>query len=180
MATSLNNLAQFLSLEGRYDEAAATYRQAIAIWEKTLGPEHQIVATGLANLAQVCVNRHEYADAESISLRAIAIQEKALGPSHPDLEGALKTLAQTYHIQSRYAAAEPLYRRTLAILEKSVPRLTKSWQRNGAYVVCGSMVSRRRASTTDAPELARPASASACSSGERWRFDATIAATSGP
>ncbi len=50
-ALSLNNLAGLYFAQERYSEAEPLYIRALAIWEKTLGPEHPNTATVYENLA---------------------------------------------------------------------------------------------------------------------------------
>ena len=70
---------------GRYAQAEPLFQRAIAIGEKTLGPEHPDLATGLNNLAGLYQDTGRYAQAEPLFQRAIAIagQEPAGGPSGP-------------------------------------------------------------------------------------------------
>jgi hypothetical protein len=46
----LNNLALLLDAQGNYAAAEPLYRRAIAIFEKTLGPEHPDTKTARENL----------------------------------------------------------------------------------------------------------------------------------
>jgi hypothetical protein len=46
----LNNLAALFEAQGKYAEAEPLYRRAIAICEKTLGPEHPDTKTARENL----------------------------------------------------------------------------------------------------------------------------------
>ena len=39
-----------MAAQGKYEEAQPYFERAVAIWEKSLGPEHPQVATGLNNL----------------------------------------------------------------------------------------------------------------------------------
>ena len=70
---------------GRYAEAEPLYQRAIAIGEKTLGPDDPNLATRLNNLANLYQATGRYAEAEPLFQRAIAIIEKTLGPDHPNL-----------------------------------------------------------------------------------------------
>ncbi|MCK5254610.1 MAG: tetratricopeptide repeat protein, partial [Deltaproteobacteria bacterium] len=47
----LNHKAVILFEQGRYSEAAKVAEEALAVAEKTLGPDHPDVATSLNNLA---------------------------------------------------------------------------------------------------------------------------------
>ena len=60
-------------------------RRALAIDEKSFGPEHPNVATRLNNLAQLLQATNRLAEAEPLMRRALAIFEKSLGPEHPDV-----------------------------------------------------------------------------------------------
>ena len=70
LATSLNNLANLYRAQGRYAEAEPLFRRSLAIWEKTLGPDHPEVATGLNNLALLYWVQGRYAEAAARSRRA--------------------------------------------------------------------------------------------------------------
>jgi CHAT domain-containing protein/Flp pilus assembly protein TadD len=91
----------------------------LAIWEKSLGPDHPSVAMSLNNLALLYQEQGRYADAEPLYKRSLAIRQKTLGPDHPDVATSLNNLAWLYKDQGRYADAEPLYKRSLAIKETS-------------------------------------------------------------
>ncbi len=105
---------------GRYDEAEPLYRRALAIGEKTLGPNHPDVATRLNNLALLLSAQGKYAEAEPLYRRALAIGEKTLGPNHPDVATRLNNLAGLLQDQGNYNDAEPLYRRAIEIQEKTL------------------------------------------------------------
>jgi hypothetical protein len=53
---TLNNLAVLLKKQGEYEEAAALYRRAIAIFEAALGAEHPKVVTCQKNLEALLRN----------------------------------------------------------------------------------------------------------------------------
>ena len=83
-AVALNNLALVYEGQGRYTDAEANHKRALAINEKALGADHPDVATTLNNLAVVYNNQGKYAEAEGLYKRALAIYEKALGADHPE------------------------------------------------------------------------------------------------
>jgi tetratricopeptide (TPR) repeat protein len=78
---------------GKFAEAVPLAQQALAIYEKTLGPHHPNVAAALNNLAELYRNQSRYAEAEPLYKRALAIWEKARGPDHPNVAAALNNLA---------------------------------------------------------------------------------------
>jgi len=72
-----------LESKGDYAGAEPLYRRALAIAEKTLGPNHPNTATALDNLAGLLESGGDVAGAEPLYRRALSIAEKALGPDHP-------------------------------------------------------------------------------------------------
>ena len=94
-------------------------RRALAINEKSFGPDHPDVARDLNNLALLMTATNRHAEAEPLVRRALAIAEKSFGPDHPNVARDLNNLALLLTETDRHAEAEPLYRRALAIAEKS-------------------------------------------------------------
>jgi tetratricopeptide (TPR) repeat protein len=115
-----NTIGEYLYYRAQYAEAEPLYQRAIAIGEKTLGPEHPDLAVWLNNLASLYKNQSKYEEAEPLFKRAIAIGEKTLGPEHPDLATWLNNLATLYDDQGKYEEAEPLYQRAIVIGEKTL------------------------------------------------------------
>ena len=85
VATGLNNLAGLLRVTNRRADAEPLYRWALAIDEKSFGPDHPNVARDLNNLALLLTETDRHAEAEPLYRRALAINEKSFGPDHPDV-----------------------------------------------------------------------------------------------
>ena len=83
-ANQLNERAVVLYQQGRYQEALPLYKRALAIREKTLGPDHARTALSLNNLAVLYDTLGQYDEALALYKRALAITEKTLGPDHTD------------------------------------------------------------------------------------------------
>ena len=81
----LNNLAALLKATNRLAEAEPLMRRALAIDEKSFGPEHPDVARDLNNLAQLLQATNRLAEAEPLMRRALAIDENELRPEHPNV-----------------------------------------------------------------------------------------------
>ena len=94
-------------------------RRALAIDERSYGPDHPDVAIRLNNLALLLKATNRMAEAEPLYRRALAIDERSYGPDHPDVATDLNNLALLLQATNRMAEAEPLYRRALAIDERS-------------------------------------------------------------
>jgi CHAT domain-containing protein/Tfp pilus assembly protein PilF len=119
-ARRLSEESRNLRQKGKYDEALLLAERALAIWEKTLGPDHRDVADSLHALASLYDDKSDYVKAEPLNLRALAIREKTLGLDHPDVAKTLNNLAWIYGVREDYAKAESFYRRALAIQENAL------------------------------------------------------------
>jgi tetratricopeptide (TPR) repeat protein/CHAT domain-containing protein len=117
-----NRSATDLYKAGRYAEAEPLAKQALALAEKSLGPEHPDTAGVLHNLGLVYEGQGRYAAAEPVMKRALAIYEKVHGRNHPGTGNLLHSLANLYSRRGRYAEAEPHYKRALAIRESALGR----------------------------------------------------------
>lgn len=108
----------YLHNRGLQDEAEPLERQALAIREQVLGPEHPETASSLNDLAILYHHHGQYEQAERLYQRALAIREQVLGPEHPETAESLNNLATLYQRQGRYEQAEVLYQRSLRINER--------------------------------------------------------------
>lgn len=93
--------------------------RALAIREKSLGPEHLDVARSLYTLGRILWQAGEYKEAKDTWERALAIREKALGPTHAAVRILLANLAAVLTDMGDCAAALPLAERYVALLEKA-------------------------------------------------------------
>jgi tetratricopeptide (TPR) repeat protein len=126
-ASDMVNWSKLLGLAGGYFVRRAAYlqaeplvRDALAIREKALGPEHFLTAQSLDNLAVVLCNLGDIAGARPLFERALAIEEKVRGPEHPDTAHSLDNLAGLLGSLGDIAGARPLFERALAIREKAL------------------------------------------------------------
>ena len=97
---------------------SGNYERALAIVEKSLGPEHPHVAASLNNLALLYQAQDRYAEAELFYSWSLAIYEKALGPEHPDVATSLENYALLLRKISRRAEAAKMNARAKAIRAK--------------------------------------------------------------
>jgi tetratricopeptide (TPR) repeat protein len=115
----MNAFALWLKNRAEHGESEPLYRRALAIDEKSLGPDHPNVARDLHNLAALLGDTNRFAEAEPLFRRVLAIFEKSLGRDHPKEVTSLHKLAAVLESTNRLGEAEPLYRRALAIDEKT-------------------------------------------------------------
>jgi tetratricopeptide (TPR) repeat protein len=90
-ATYLDRAANALREGGRYAEAEPLLRRALAIDERSLGPDHPSVARDLNNLAVLLRATNRLAEAEPLMRRVVQIFAaftRATGHPHPHLEAA--------------------------------------------------------------------------------------------
>jgi tetratricopeptide (TPR) repeat protein len=115
--------SNYLYGRAAYSQAAPLLRDALAIREKALGPEHPDTASSLNNLASLLEAQGDLEGARPLFERALAIREKALGPEHPKTATSLNNLASLLVAKGDIAAAtRPLFERALAIREKALGR----------------------------------------------------------
>lgn len=110
--------AAFLYYHGFHPQSESLHRQALAISEKSLGPEHLDVAESLNALGILARCNGDFEQAEEFHRHALSIREKALGPDHPTTLQSLNNLGVLYRNQGKYKLAEPLLQQALGIRER--------------------------------------------------------------
>ena len=75
-------LAAILDASGRYEEAAAALGDALAVYERVLGPQHYEVAGVLLDLAGVAEHAGEVERADALRARAQQIRRRVVGHTH--------------------------------------------------------------------------------------------------
>jgi len=113
-----NNLHQVGMIQegmSRYDDAEKTYRQTIAILDRTVGVEDPRSANAHATLAELLSYRGRRAEAEKEFAITLAAQRKSLGSEHPDVAGTLIDLGFLYLNERRYAEADATLEESLRI-----------------------------------------------------------------
>src|SRR2546421_689338 len=106
LARSWNNLAANYQDAGRYLEAEALLRRALAAREKALGPDHSELPPTLGNLGLLCRLQGRFEEAERLYRRSLAIRQKSLGPRHPHVAISLNNLAELQQLRGESKEAE--------------------------------------------------------------------------
>jgi hypothetical protein len=75
-------LAAILDASGRYEEAATALGDAVAVYERVLGPQHYEVAGVLIALAEVAGHAGEVERAAALRARAQRIRRRVTGHTH--------------------------------------------------------------------------------------------------
>jgi tetratricopeptide (TPR) repeat protein len=115
----LHNAAIMESYKGNSSEAEQLLGEALAIEEKTVGPDHRNTGIVSFTLGRTLLWSGRGRDAEPLLRKALAIEEKSRGENSSLAGLILFDLATISHGEQRYPEAEALYRRDLAILEKN-------------------------------------------------------------
>ena len=85
VALTMADVAQFQAFMKRYDAANATFEQALAIVEATLGRDHVYSALILFHYAEAKRKQEHHEEALDAYQRAIRIFTASYGPNHPRL-----------------------------------------------------------------------------------------------
>ena len=132
VAKLLHQIGGFLNDMALYRDALLFEECALAIRDRTLGPDHPDVATSLNNIAMVQTRRLATFDFVIPLLgAAMEIQERALGPDHLDVAQTLHNMALAYVRSSKRITRAttrrgylcevlPLLERALAIQERAL------------------------------------------------------------
>jgi tetratricopeptide (TPR) repeat protein len=99
----------------RLDAAVAHFEKALALEDRTVGPDHPNVARVLDGLGNAVMRQGDGKRAVDVLERARGIVERAFGPDHPRVARALCVLGNAYVIVGKAAHGEQLQRRALAI-----------------------------------------------------------------
>jgi tetratricopeptide (TPR) repeat protein len=112
------NIAKVLDEQGRYAEAEATYRIALAEYQRARGEEDQDVLSLRNNLASTLRTQGKFAEAEIQHREVIELKAKLLGPEHPSTLLSRNNLANALYGQGKYAEAEAQYREVIKLKAK--------------------------------------------------------------
>eukprot|EP00898_Chlorokybus_atmophyticus_P006345 jgi/Chlat1/6711/Chrsp5S06988 len=108
--------------EGKYVEAEALYKWALASSVARLGQDHYQTVMIASNLANVLYRVDKFVEAVALNRWALAIHEAMLGPDHPDTVLLINNQALLLEQQGNYHEAKALYKRGLASSEARLGR----------------------------------------------------------
>ncbi len=113
---------RYLRMRGEFAAAMSLMRDALAINERTFGPDHAYVAIALHDLALLCLNSGRYEEAKALIPQAIDVAERTLDRKAPDAVTQLNGLANLLHHVGRKTEAEAHYRQAIEIMDASDKR----------------------------------------------------------
>jgi CHAT domain-containing protein/tetratricopeptide (TPR) repeat protein len=126
---ALHNMGNALCNIERFDEAVASHRRAIAIFEK-INPDHPSIALTLNDLASDYTDQNKFDEAIPIYERTLALHERQRGLGDAYVGRLLNNLGYAYRHQGRYEDALSFYTRALAIYDKTL----SPWDRDVGLV----------------------------------------------
>src|SRR5262245_49839759 len=121
-ARSIIENAEQAAAAGNYSAAEELLREAAALQEQTLGPDHPDLANTLNNLGVVCEMADNPIDAEHYFRRAYTIATATLAPDHPFVATSSKNLHDFCAARGRPAELPPSPPAVAAWLDAPVRR----------------------------------------------------------
>ena len=107
MAICVNNLGSVLQDLGDLPAARAAFERALAINERTFGPDHPNVAICVNNLGFVLQAQGDLPAARAAFERALAIDERTFGPDHPHVAIDVSNLGSVLQAWATCPRPEP-------------------------------------------------------------------------
>ena len=104
---------------GEFDEAEASYAEALRVYEAVVGPDHPSVADALANVGYLYKERGATDDALRYYERALEIAETTLGPEHRNVATTLIYIGEIASRRGEYDRALAAFERALEIYEQT-------------------------------------------------------------
>jgi hypothetical protein len=121
-ARSIIENAEQAAAAGNYVSAEDLLREAVALQERTLGPQHPDLANTLNNLGVVCEMTDNPIDAEHYFRRAYTIATATLPPDHPFVATSRKNLHDFCATRGRPVELPPSPPSVAAWLDAPAPR----------------------------------------------------------
>jgi tetratricopeptide (TPR) repeat protein len=118
--STVNNLRNLYTDQGRMKEAEDIYLRALAGYEKTCGPEHTSILNTVNKLGILYSDQGRIKEAEDMYLRALVGYEKTWGPEHTSTFDIANNLGLLYSNQGKLSKAEEMYLRALAGYENAL------------------------------------------------------------
>jgi tetratricopeptide (TPR) repeat protein len=116
---ALTGLGDILRILGRYDQAEAPLREAIALGETALGQEDVDVVTAVNSLAVLFKYSGRFDEAADLYARVLAAAE-ATGAGDEAIATLLHNIGGLEHARGNFAAGEPAARRSVALRERAL------------------------------------------------------------
>jgi tetratricopeptide (TPR) repeat protein len=104
---------------GNDAEAEEFFRKALAIADRTLGPDNPELMLLLSDLTRLYLRKSAFSSAEPLLLRLLEMK-RSKGEDHPEVATVLASLANVRQSLGSHESAEQLWRRVLEIRERTL------------------------------------------------------------
>lgn len=118
-ADGLAQLADVRFYLGDYSRSSELNREALAIYRRTAGDGHPVVAHVDSSLGHIAFDQGHFSDAEGEFRKSLALDERWYGPTNPAVAEDLTALARVFSATSRAEEARATLLRALAIQQRS-------------------------------------------------------------
>ncbi|MEN3330879.1 MAG: hypothetical protein V7641_244 [Blastocatellia bacterium] len=119
---SLTGLGAVCRKRGKYDKAAAYFRQTMEQHKGLLHSDLPTVADDLENMGLLYMDRGKHEPAEALFKNALLLWTKSFGENHPTTAYGLSNLASLYYKLGRHAEAESSFNKALKIQQEMLPQ----------------------------------------------------------
>jgi tetratricopeptide (TPR) repeat protein len=120
LAAALTNRASVHSARGELERSRALQEEALALFERAVGPDHPLVGGSLHSLAAIATWQGDYARSLRLGERALANREHVLGPDHPEVATTRIGLAGVYYTLGDSDRARVTVEAGLSSLERAL------------------------------------------------------------
>jgi len=138
------------------EKAESILYMALAVYEKTNGPDSEEVASILTQLVRVYKTSFSHAKVRSVLTRKLCIIQNLFGEEHPRIATILNQLGETCEAQADYIVAEQLYKRAISLFDRTqqeTPELVCCLRNLSALYLRADKLRKARAMTKTNLEL---------------------------
>ncbi|CAF1230932.1 unnamed protein product [Adineta steineri] len=107
--------------QGKYGEALTFYEKSLAIYQKTLPPNHPDLASSYGNIGSVHYNMGSYPKALLFHEKALEIRQQSLTSNHPNLAKSYISVGLVHDNMGNYSKALSNYEKALEMQQQSLP-----------------------------------------------------------
>eukprot|EP00656_Telonema_subtile_P015260 TRINITY_DN1797_c0_g1_i1.p1 TRINITY_DN1797_c0_g1~~TRINITY_DN1797_c0_g1_i1.p1 ORF type:complete len:373 (-),score=62.04 TRINITY_DN1797_c0_g1_i1:111-1229(-) len=118
LASSLCNLAEFLRVLKRYEDAKPVYARGVACFEKALGRSHPLLGLAIHNQASFLVEFGELDSALPVFQRALMVKTKAFGEHHEECAKTHYHIGELYTQKQNFEQARDHLSKALAVVQE--------------------------------------------------------------
>jgi tetratricopeptide (TPR) repeat protein len=119
-STLLMSVARLLKAQGKLDEAAPLYREALEARRATLGDRHPSTLVSIGNMASLLQAQGKLDEAAPLSREALEASRATLGDRHPSTLVSMNNMASLLRAQGKLDEAAPLSREAKLLCREAV------------------------------------------------------------